>query len=624
MSDAISVDDETGESNEAETPRPDYDSLKALARQLKRPEKTLVGTSLTNDPFYAGVANRKALAEWFLDIWNTYKCRDGIHLRGIHYLLISQENGEVTIRYVMLYENTGKCWQTLCKASRDARLLELVPPDAFEDRRNAKPIEYLPNHSPPELSVEPEDVEIEPKKLQQIDDDPLRGHENIEPLFAWVSRAPRQLALPDDVEPPEVPESHELPDPPKVRVESEIQPPFFHLEIWCEKTTVNHILLPLAEQYRLNLITASGFESMTHCLDLIQRAERSRRPVRIFYISDFDPSGRSMPAATARMIEFLAWNKGLDIELRYIALTPEQCAELNLPRTPITKDKSGKEKKGKAKFEERFGEGATELDALEALHPGYLRDLLVKHIECYQDPTFMERAEQNQAELKDKIQEMRDEVIESHPELDELRDKHSNLVERRNDDIDELLTDRLDGLNTQISDLIEDPIDELNEEIYAINEEVSEIDREIKEQVKDRLEKLNKRIDDINEAAGPLYTAARELAQSKIAEINSKIAEIERDYAARIAEVARQFKESQEVVEAELHHAGQEVIEAFEWPKPFAAVADDEPLFDSKRDYLDQIAYYAKHSGKLTERKRYKLTKPRRCRVRRHTNGVTP
>jgi hypothetical protein len=599
-----SGDDEMEETPSDGKVRPDYDSLKELARQLKRPATTLIAMTSLNDPFYAGVAARRAQAEWFVELWNTYKSREGMHLRGVHYILISQGKGTVKSRNLMSYENTINCWQALCKASRDARLLGLVPADAFEDRRNSKPITYLPNYAPPELSVEPEWIaENEPETLALIDEYPLPEHREINPLFAGLYAAPKQLEAPGPVEAPEIPEPEELPLDPEIKVESEIQPPFWHLEIWCEKTTMNHVLEPLAHHYKLNLITASGFESMTHCMDLIARAERSRRPVRIFYISDLDLAGRSMPTAVARMIEFLAWYKGLDIELRPIALTHTQCVELNLPRTPI-KDSVGRN--AKAKFEERFSEGATELDALEALHPGYLRDLLVKHIERYQDPTFRERAEEKQIELEEKIEEMRGEVIAAHPELDELRDEHSNLIERRNEAIEELLTERLEELNREITELTAEPINELNEQIDEIKGEVEEIDSEIKEQVEARVDRLNEQIVEINEAAGPLYAAARELAQTGAASINRELEQIEDSHAARIAEVSRRFQEAQQAVATELKESGQSVIDAFEWPKPVAAVPDDEPLFDSKRPYLEQIEHYAKHSGKLTERKRFK------------------
>ena len=71
------------------------------------------------------------------------------------------------------------------------------------------------------------------------------------------------------------------------------------------------------------------------------------------YISDFDPAGRSMPVAAARKIEHFVQRQAdddlLHITLQPIALTPEQCAEFELPRTPI-KDT---ERRG-ARFESRI------------------------------------------------------------------------------------------------------------------------------------------------------------------------------------------------------------------------------------------------------------------------------
>jgi len=66
-----------------------------------------------------------------------------------------------------------------------------------------------------------------------------------------------------------------------------------------------------------------------------------------------------------------------DIQLHPVCLTHDQCAEYALPRTPI-KESDLRE----ARFEERYGSGATELDALEALYPG----ILVREIERFYDP----------------------------------------------------------------------------------------------------------------------------------------------------------------------------------------------------------------------------------------------
>ena len=133
-------------------------------------------------------------------------------------------------------------------------------------------------------------------------------------------------------------------------------------------------LMPLGVRYGINIVTGVGELSLTRCIELVARARASGRPVRILYVSDFDPGGMSMPVAVARKIEFYvrSHDETLDIQVRPVVLTEEQCIEYRLPRIPI----KASEHRG-AKFEERFGEGMTELDALEALHPGELQRIFV-------------------------------------------------------------------------------------------------------------------------------------------------------------------------------------------------------------------------------------------------------
>src|SRR5262249_33114202 len=77
-----------------------------------------------------------------------------------------------------------------------------------------------------------------------------------------------------------------------------------------------------------------------------------------------------------------------DIKLQTLALTREQAQHFQLPRVPI-KDSDLR----KAGFEERHGEGAVELDALEALHPGELGRLVRGALDPYLDETLAERLE---------------------------------------------------------------------------------------------------------------------------------------------------------------------------------------------------------------------------------------
>jgi hypothetical protein len=90
---------------------------------------------------------------------------------------------------------------------------------------------------------------------------------------------------------------------------------------------------------------------------------RPGKPTRIFYSGDFDPAGDSMPVAVARQIEFWLqdYAPGADIKLTPLALTRDQVITYQLPRIPIKESDARK-----AGFEERYGAGAVELDALEA------------------------------------------------------------------------------------------------------------------------------------------------------------------------------------------------------------------------------------------------------------------
>jgi hypothetical protein len=226
--------------------------------------------------------------------------------------MISQRGSPIKNYDGTPYENTDDCWEGLLRASRDARLLGLVPPDAFDDRRNKAPVEYLPNFNEPlGFSIDSNPV-FDPPELELIDDQvPPLVDRPIERLtILGLSSPPDELKM-SEVQPPDAPEPAELPEPPEITFSAPLnEPPWFHLEIWCEKTTINYVLEPLAQEYNLNLLTGTGFQSLTQCLRLVERAKRSRRPVLIFYISDFDPAGRAMPCSVARTIEFLAWRDG--------------------------------------------------------------------------------------------------------------------------------------------------------------------------------------------------------------------------------------------------------------------------------------------------------------------------
>ena len=451
----------------------DYDEIHDLAHDLNRPVGTLYVLDQWNDPFYIG-APRYDRAKWFADLWHGLHIPIGWHYRRIHYFLISQE---VPVGYFKggSYQNFFEHWTELNGAARDAVHLGLVPLNAFVDRRNPDPIIYL----------------------RQPLDAVLDDIENVDGHLWHVAFTLPQL--------PKYGELH-----------GGVVPQPYHVELWAEKSTMNDILIPLAQRYHCNLVTGVGETTATRCRELIDRIRNDEeRPVRILYISDFDPAGMSMPVAAARKIEYELYRQGLieegaqghDVQVRPIILNHDQCVEYRLPRTPIKET----ERRG-ARFEARFGEGATELDALEALHPGVFAEIVSAEIERYWNPD------------------------------------HDDEVKAQLDDVDEQLED----IKQEVHQEHQDDIDEFQSEIDALNQQLKEI---------------NKQAAELRERMKPEWQAMADKLRDREPDIEIECPEFDAD-------------------------------------------EDPDPLFDSTREYVDQVDCYKDFQGKPKERK------PRTARTR--------
>jgi predicted nucleic acid-binding Zn ribbon protein len=258
---------------------------------------------------------------------------------------------------------------------------------------------------------------------------------------------------------------------------------------------MNDVLMPLGERYGVNVVTGVGELSLTRCVELVARAEQDDRPVRILYVSDFDPAGASMPVAVARKIEFELYRNAsdLDVQVRPIVLTHDQCIEYRLPRTPIKETEYRA-----AAFEARFGEGATELDALEALHPGELERILTREINRYYDAD-------------------------------------------------------LDGN-------IEDVAAQVDADLEEVNAKVHKRHAKAIAGLKAEQKKLAAAVKAFEKKAKPVLDAIRE----------------------------------------DLDDEAPDVAD-YDWPEPDDGDEDDDPLFDSTREFIEQVDRYKEHQGKPTE-----------------------
>jgi hypothetical protein len=222
----------------------DHERLKVMSKLLGRPLFTLYALSVANDPFIAGQPARRAAAEWFAEVWNDLGVERGFHLRRIHYAAMSQDP-PILMPNGKPYINTDECAGFLNHAALDARHLDLVDAEDLVDRKNAEPAIYLAQGDDTPGSIQCGTGGLMLGDSTQIT--PVLGFPNLQLFRPTITQR-------------------------------------FHVEVWCEKSTMNDILMPLGVSYGVNIVTATGELSLTHCLQLVQRAEES-------------PPGRAHPRA---------------------------------------------------------------------------------------------------------------------------------------------------------------------------------------------------------------------------------------------------------------------------------------------------------------------------------------
>ncbi|MBU4232266.1 MAG: hypothetical protein L6277_10915 [Desulfobacterales bacterium] len=365
----------------------DYAEIKIMAKEQKVRVTDLIVLAPANDPFYVGTDGDTLLGNWFYELWQRFNYNTGVHIRRVHYQIVSQK-ARVLMPNGMAYENTDQCWKLLGQAAKNARYLGLVDPLALDDRRNPAPMIFA------EFAGEYGVIGVTGELDYSYD-----------------------LSLPY------------FPDLPDYELSGFVGEQDYLVEVWAEKSTMNDVLVPLCRGHHVNLVTGLGELSITAVALLVERIATTQKPTRILYVSDFDPAGLSMPVAVARKLEFLIQDQDHDVQLHPVVLSRQQTIDYALPRTPI-KD-TERRKNG---FENQHGQGATELDALEALHPGELRTILTGYIRRYYDTGLDSSVMDAKVELYDELEAIRGEVLsEFEPEIEQLRHEYKELRTKVNE-----------------------------------------------------------------------------------------------------------------------------------------------------------------------------------------------
>jgi hypothetical protein len=362
-----------------------------MARQLGIPRnsgKDLIVLDAGNDPFYMGSPTEIRDAKWFAGLIERFGLQLGAHIRRVHYRLVVTPHGEVIcLPDGRPYENNLLCWGRLSDASRAARIFGLIDVESMVDRRNNPAIENVVSRAQLfEPSIDLGGTTFYLPTLELGDIDSVTGRLSPPRAYGY------------DYDPGDQP---------------------VMIEVWVEKSTMNDILEPLCQQERLNYVEGTGYASITQTVAFLRRAERYGKAAHIIYVSDFDPAGAAMPVAVARQVQFWLDELNIDVDISVDAsvLTHEQCLEYELPRTPI---KATDVRRGN--FEARHGEGATELDALEALYPGELVKIIRQKIAPYRDRGLSGRLSRTRSEVQQLLNDAWDDAggAELKQELEEL------------------------------------------------------------------------------------------------------------------------------------------------------------------------------------------------------------
>ena len=369
--------------------------------------RELLAMSPARDPFYCGTKGDMKKAEWFLALWDRFGYTGGVHLRRVHYQIVT--HADITKPDGKLYVNDDASWEFLNNAAAAARYLGMVDPELVIDRRNPEPHlnAYIYDHPPVDWSPD-----WECWKTPSID-----ISMDLElPAFKKTG-----YTYTDDLQ------SH-------------------HIEVWAEKSTMNDILAPICRARGVNLVTGLGFMSISSVINFLKRVKRSGKPSVVLYISDFDISGTGMPRQVARQIEF--WKSqycpDLPIQLEPVVLTKDQVLEF-IPSSHLNKIKG--EPGAVTKFKKDFGmDGSAELDALESLHPGELGKIIKNAIDIFQDRDLQAKYQRARAEADEKLQTVWEDVL-GHYEAD-IQD----LVER----IREVGRKHVGAFNAEVKPLLEE------------------------------------------------------------------------------------------------------------------------------------------------------------------------
>jgi len=168
-----------------------------------------------------------------------------------------------------------------------------------------------------------------------------------------------------------------------------------YVEIWLEKEALSGVIYSVTDRWDVPLMVTRGYPSLTFLHEAAECIEEECRPVYLYYLGDWDPSGLDIARNVQERLEEFAFDA--EIHFERIAVTPEQVEQWSLPTRP-TKQTDTRSR--------RFTGASVELDAIP---PNKLRELVNDCIEQHVDGEALEKtriAEASERKLLDNWEEI--------------------------------------------------------------------------------------------------------------------------------------------------------------------------------------------------------------------------
>jgi hypothetical protein len=185
-----------------------------------------------------------------------------------------------------------------------------------------------------------------------------------------------------------------------------------YVAVLCEASGMVPMLENAVEDYRIEVASSSGFDSLTvkHDLyrDALRRYEEFDQHTILLHLGDHDPSGVSLYESMAEDLAAFCEDRGEDelIEVRRVALTPQQIRALGIATTP---DEIKPTDSRSRSFLER---GLAPAAQLEAIPPDTLTEIVRHAVETTLDLDILAASQAQEQQERAQVQEKLDEVNE--------------------------------------------------------------------------------------------------------------------------------------------------------------------------------------------------------------------